>query len=157
VIHAGIIERTWHSLIANAARGFSARDNLYLLAADEGIPKETVLAVAVVASNSVDANRVAAARVSITLVDVETLNIGIASETRWAETLDSVGTCVTMRILPTQSLGTVRLLLDTAAVIRISTGTRIADTLRFLKTVLAMRVLPASRIAARWLNRWHTK
>lgn len=70
VIHASVVERTGHSLAADAARGLGARDNLHLLAADERIAEEAVLAVAVVASQGVDAYRVAAARVPIALVDV---------------------------------------------------------------------------------------
>jgi len=70
VILARVIEGARYGIAAYAGQWISARSYLHLLAANEGIAEEAVLATAIVASDGVDAHRVAAARVSIALVDV---------------------------------------------------------------------------------------
>lgn len=82
----------------------------------------------------------------------ETLDVRIAGEARWTETLDGVGTGVAVCILPTYRSRTIGFLLNATAVIGITAGSRVADTLRFLKTVLAVGIFPAKRIALWWLN-----
>lgn len=67
---AGVIEGTGHCVTAGAGGWVRAGAHLYLLAADERIAEESVLATAVVAANCVDADGVAAASVSIALVDI---------------------------------------------------------------------------------------
>lgn len=70
VIYAGVIEGTGHGIAADAGRRIGARSHLHLLTADEGIAEEAVLATAIVASNGVDAHRVAAAGVPVAFIDV---------------------------------------------------------------------------------------
>lgn len=128
VIDAGVIEGARYGVAADASRWIGARARLHLPASDEGIAEEAVLATTIVASDGIDAHRIAATCISVAFVDVEALNKRIASEARWAEALDSIGTCVAMRVLPAHRGGAIGFLLDAAAVIRIAAGTRIADT-----------------------------
>lgn len=129
VIDAGVVEGAWYSVAANAGRGISAWSHLHLLTSNERIAEEAVLATAVVASKGINAHRIAAACVPVALINIETLNVWIASEARWTKTLDCVGTRVAVRIFSAHCSRTIGLLLNAAAVIRIPAGTRIADTL----------------------------
>lgn len=101
---------------------------MYLLTSDKRITEEAVLAATVIAAKSIDAHRIAAACVCVALIDIEALNVWIASEARWTETLDCMGTCVTVRVFSAHCSRTIGLFLNAAAVVRIPTSTRIADT-----------------------------
>lgn len=69
-IDAGVVEGTGHGLAARAGGWIGARHHLHLLALDERIAEETVLAVAVVAAHGVDADRIATACVPVALIDI---------------------------------------------------------------------------------------
>jgi len=70
ITDARVIERARYGIATYAGRRIGARSYLHLLTANEGIAEEAVLATTVVASDSVDAHRIAAARVPVALVDV---------------------------------------------------------------------------------------
>lgn len=128
MIDAGVIEGTWYSVAANAGRRISAWSYLYFLTSNKRITEEAVFATTVVAPKGIDAHCIAAACVSIAFIDVETLNVWIASETRWTETFDGIRTRVAMRIFSAHRSRTIRFLLNAAAVIRVPAGTRLTDT-----------------------------
>lgn len=69
-LHAGVVERTRDCLAAGAGGRVGARTYLDLLTANEGIAEESFLAATIVATDGVDADRVATTCVSIALVDV---------------------------------------------------------------------------------------
>lgn len=68
--HAAVVERAGDRVGAGAGRGVGAGAHLHLLATDERIAEEVFFAATVVATDRVDAHRVAPASVPIALVDV---------------------------------------------------------------------------------------
>lgn len=70
VIDAGVIEGAWYGIAANASRRIGAWSHLYLLTSDKWIAEEAVFATTVVAPKGIDAHCIAAACVSIALIDV---------------------------------------------------------------------------------------
>lgn len=69
-VDARVIEGARHDIAADAGRRIGAWPHLHLLAPNEGITEETVLAATIVAPDGIDAHRVAAARIPVALVDV---------------------------------------------------------------------------------------
>lgn len=70
MINTGVIEGTWCGVTANASRRIGARAYLHLPASDERIAEEAVLATTIIASDGIDAHRVAATCISVALIDV---------------------------------------------------------------------------------------
>lgn len=70
MIDAGVIKGAWYGVTANASRRISAWSHLYLLTSDKRIAEESVLATTIVAAEGIDAHRIAAACVSVALINV---------------------------------------------------------------------------------------
>lgn len=70
MINAGVIEGAWYSVTAHASRRIGARTYLHLSASDERIAEEVIFATTIIASDGIDAHRVAAACISVALIDV---------------------------------------------------------------------------------------
>lgn len=70
MINTGIIKGTWCSVTADASRRIGAWTYLHLSTSDEGIAEEAILATTIVASDGIDAHRIAATCISVAFINV---------------------------------------------------------------------------------------
>lgn len=98
--------RTRNFITAATSRWIRTRSRFDSQAPDEGIPKESFFASAIITAEGVKTHCITSAGVSAALIDVMTLDVRITGESWRTDTLNRVGSSMTIGVFSTNRIST---------------------------------------------------